>query len=646
MLPQKIKSALLENFERATGKKIELSSAKLDLLKGLVIKDLVILDNDLWMVKAKEVNCRFLIVPLFKKHIVITSLKLKSAQVFLERGKDNSINIIEAFFKKPILLKDEFGLTVSRIILSSADISYKDNTLAGPFAKEIKNVSLDIHISLPDKIVFDTEFEIPSQLSMSFRASGEYRALKKELSLNIKVRDLYLGELAPYCKVEAFQIPDGRVDAEAELDINTDRLSAKIRMTSLDLNYLQDKIKASLNCALKANAEYNFSKKTLVYTCDLDIKNLALSGLEYVDRIDDIRGRAIITESRFLSKNLTCTVVGLPITAKADLTDFKTGALIVDITSNVKLGMLKDLLKNRFKISLPAALKGAGSLNLRLEYKVPVKEMPLINGYLDVSGADITLDYNKIPLKAMNGRFNFTSNQLLWEDLKFKHADMDYRSSGVLTNFEKPGIDIKLDSNALSVRSLLAVNGNFLTLSRLEGRYENLEFSIYGDLDTADPSNLIADINGSMKFDLYENKGPFSRFKNFMNNSKPSGRLTAKFALKGNINDMNSCATDAEISGDIISLYGLKMENFKMSYMQRDGVMDIVRIQSSLYGGTLSAAGRVDLVSKDTPYQINAELKALNIERIKHDTAFKDYDISGLIQSRFGLKGYSGDYHA
>jgi len=528
---------------------------------------------------------------------------------------------------------------VSRIILSKANISYKDSALTPPFTKDIKNVSLDVRISLPDKVIFDAEFEIPSQLSTPFKVSGEYRALKKELSLDIKARDLYLRELSPYCKI-GFRMPDGKVDAEAALDVNTDRLSARIRMTSLDLIYSLDGIKANLNCALKADVEYNFNKKALIYTGDLDIKNLALSGLEYVDRIDDIRGRAIITESKFLSKNLTCTAAGLPIIAKADLT---AGALTLDITSNVELGMLKDCLKNRFKISLPAALKGAGSLGLRLEYKVPVKEMPSINGHLDVSGADIILDYNKIPLKNMNGRFNFTSNQLLWEDLTFKHADADYRSSGALTNFEKPGIEIKLDSNSLSARSLLAVNGNLLTLSRLEGRYEDLEFSVYGDLDTADPSNLMADINGSVKFDLDENKEPFKRFKTFVDNSKPSGRLTAKFALKGNINDMNSCDTDAEVSSGLISLYGFKMENFKMNYIQRSGVMNIVNMRASLYGGTLDASGRIDLVSKDKDYQIKAEVKDLKIEKIKLDTAFKDYNISGSIHSRFGFKGYSSD---
>ncbi|MCX5668041.1 MAG: DUF3971 domain-containing protein [Candidatus Omnitrophica bacterium] len=644
IFPQKIRSALIEGFELATGKKIELSSVKLDLFRGLVLKDLAVLDNDLWVITAKEAHVKFLIVPLFKKQIIITALKLESPRVFVERAKDNSINIAEIFFKKPILLNGEYGLSVSRIILSKADLSFKDSTFDPPLLKDIKNASLDARISLPDKIVFSAEFELSTpELPILVKASGKYGALNKEWSLDVKARGLYLKELSPYCRDWSFPLPEGRADAEAAVRINSDSLGAKISMTSLDLEFLQGPVKANINCALTANAQYDLNKKTLLYSGDIDIKNLKLSGLEYVDRIDDIRGRAVFTESRFLSKSLTCTLAGLPVTAAADLTDFKTGSLNIDIKSPAELGMLKEILKNRFDIKLPAELSGPGSLSLRLEYKVPIKEMPVMNGYVDVSEAKITLDYNKILLDDVKGRFKFTTNQLSWEDLAFRHMDVDYSSSGTLTNFEKPGIDIKLDSKDLSVRLLLAVNDNFLTLSRFEGRYEDTEFSGFGDLDTTDSANIMAEINGVVKFELSGNKELFKRFEDIMKDSKPSGRLTAKFALKGNMNDLNSCAADVEVSSGRISLYGFKMENFTMSYMQRNGVMDIVKMQASLYGGTLDGSGRIDLVSKDGAYQIKAEVNDMKIEKIKFDTEFKDYDISGSVYSRFGFKGYSPD---
>ncbi|MDD5173458.1 MAG: DUF748 domain-containing protein [Candidatus Omnitrophota bacterium] len=644
VFPQKIRSALIKSFELETGKKLELSSAKLDLFRGLVIKDLAILDNDLWVVTAKTASARFLIIPLFKKEIIITSLKFESPRIFVERARDNSINIVEAFFKKPVILNGGYNLTISRIILSKAYISFKDSMFEPPLLKDIGMAFLDARLSFPDKIVFDAEFELSApELPIIVKAGGEYRPFKREWSLDVKTKDLYLKELSPYCKDWNFPLPEGRMDLQADIDADNDKIDARIDMTSLGLGFSQEPIKANINCALTANIQYDLNKKALIYSGNMDIKNLSISGLEYVDKIDDIRGKAIFTESKFLSKDLTCTLLGLPVAAMANLTDLNTGSLIIDIRSVTGLGMLKDILKNRFKVKIPAELSGAGDLILKLEYKIPINQMPAISGYVDLSGAKIVLDYNKIPLNDVTGRFRFTSNQLLWKDVAFKHMDTGYNSSGTLTNFDKPGIDMELDSKKLSVRSLLAVNDNFLTLSRFEGRYETTEFSGFGDLDMTDPVNITAELNGTIKFGLNENKEFFKKFENAMKDLKPSGILTAKFALKGNINDLNSCTADVEISSPRVSLYGFKVENFTMSYMQRKGIMDIVKMQASLYGGTLTGSGRIDLVSKDGAYQIKAEVKDMDIKKMKFDTAFKDYDISGSIYSRFGFKGYLSD---
>lgn len=644
IFPQKLKSALIESFEFATGKNIEMSSAKLDIFKGLVIKDLAVLDNDLWVITAKEARLKFLIIPLFKKQIIITSLKLESPRVFVERDKDNSINIVEIFFKKPILLKEEYSLTVSRIILHKADISFKDSTFDPPCLKDINNAFLDAHIALPDKIVFDTEFQLSApELPISVKADGAYSASKKEWSFNIKTRDLYLKEFSLYCKDWDFPLPGGKADIDASVRIDKDKLETRISMTSLDLEFSQEPVKANINCALTINAQYDLNKKELIYSGDMDIKNLSISGLEYIDRVDDIRGRVIFTESRFLSQNLTCTLAGLPVNAVADLTDFEDGTLNINIKALAELGIMSDILKNRFDIKIPAELSGSGSLNLSLEYKIPIKEPTVVSGYMDVAGAKIVLDYNRTPLDDVTGIFKFTSNQLSWEDVTFRHMDTDYVSHGTLTNFEKPGIDIRLDSKKLSVKALLAVNDNFLTLSRFDGRYEETEFSGSGDLDITDPAKIAAEINGTIKFELNEHEEPLKSLENIIKNAKPSGRLTAKFLLKGNINDLLSCAADVEVSSGRISLYGFKMENFTMSYMQRNGIVDIVNMKASLYGGALEGSGRIDLISKDGAYQIKAEAKDLNIEKIKLDTAFKDYDISGSVYSRFGFKGYQSD---
>ncbi|MBI5124066.1 MAG: DUF748 domain-containing protein [Candidatus Omnitrophica bacterium] len=643
VLPKKIKAAIVESLSRSTDKNVSVASAKFSIFKGIVVKELAISEKDLDIFFAKEIRFHFLIPPLFKKQVIVTAMKIDHPKIFIERLKDNSVNIVEMFFKKPFLLKDEFSLTVSKIVISHADILFKDDTFDPPFTKDIKNMSLDARLSLPDKVIFSTEFEIPSKIPAFLDLSGEYRIQKKESSVSVKARDLYLKEFAPYFKNINMEIPDGSFDAHIKLNLKDNILDANIDMTSLGLIFSIDRIKADINCSIKAKSRYDFGKKELMYSGSLDIRNLILSNLDYVERIDDIRGTAVFSESEFSSKDIKCTILGVPVKAMAECADLQKRGLVINITSVVGLKTMKDILKTRFNISMPAEIEGEGNLNLKLQYLDPAAPPTAVNGHMDVEDASLILEFGKMPLKNVSGAFIFTSNQLFWKDLEFRYMDADCISSGILTNFDKPGIDLELDSDKMRFRSLLAINNNFITLSSLEGRYDNFEFSVYGDLDTADPSNIAADVSGLIKFNLDEDKEPFKIFKDVLKNSRPSGRMAAKFNLKGNLKDFNKCSVTAEVSSAAVSLYGFRMDNFKFDFMQRNGVMDIVRMQAFLYGGALNATGSLDLASKDSPYQINADIKGVRIEKIKKDTAFKDNDIAGFVNMHFGLKGFSGD---
>jgi len=85
------------------------------------------------------------------------------------------------------------------------------------------------------------------------------------------------------------------------------------------------------------------------------------------------------------------------------------------------------------------------------------------------------------------------------------------------------------------------------------------------------------------------------------------------------------------------------MKDIDMLCSGRNGIMTIKSLDSSFYGGNLNASGYLDLSREDTPYQIDADIKALRLSDFKKDTAFKDNDISGIINARFGLKGNSAD---
>jgi len=635
---------LIEALSRSTGKAVSIASVRLDIFKGLVIKDLKVSDQDIVILASKDVSCRFLIMPIFKKEVIVSTLKFDSPRILVERMPDNSINIAELFFKKKATLMDgKFTLTVSKIIISKGSITFKDDTLIPVFMKEIKNTDIEIKSQLPDKVAFNADFEVPCEMPILVKSSGEYSILKKEFSARIEAKDFYAMEFIRYLDGKRFNVPDGRMDILAIFDAKGDVIDASIDMSSMGLKFSQEKITADLACALKAKIKYNFANKELIYTGSVAVKNMAVSNLDFIGNIYDIRGSADFNDKRFSSDEMTATVLGLPVRAKAVIEDLRNPALDIDVESALTLNALEDILKKSFNINMPLDMAGEGRLKLKLQYKLPITEPPIVRGSLDIASATLKPEQINAPLEDAAGRIDFTHNQLIWSGISFRYNNTDYRASGAITNFGKPGIQLELNSDRLSINTLLAVNGKLITLSNLAGRYGDYEFSVQGDIDTTEPEKTIADIAGTLKFELAEDKEPFKSFRDKFKNLKPSGIVSAQFNLKGNLNDVVRSAIDAEVKSDSLSLFGLKMHGLSMAFTHRNGITNIKTIRSSLYGGRIDLNGVVDLVSKDRPYQINADVKGVKIELLKKDTAFREMDISGTVQTHFGVKGFSDD---
>lgn len=644
IIPQKIKSTIIKELADATGKNVSLDSAKLDIFRGLIIKGLVISDGEAQIVKVKDINCRFLIIPILKKEIIVTSLRLNSPAILVERFPDDSINVVEMFFKKPLLLiNGRFYLKIARIIIDRGQIDLKDGKIDPPFTKNIKNANLDIRFSLPDKMSFSADLNIPSKTSMLVKLSGDYRFFEKELVANIEARDFYPKEFERYAGIRNLIVPDGAMDLRAKTVMNEKYLDADIEISGMDLKFFQDNIAASINCAMSAKVKYDFNKKEVICRGEAAVKNLALSNLEFIDNIYDIRGKIDFSDQGFYFNNITATVLGIPVKGRAILEDLENPVLKIDVNSDIRLKELEGILKDRFNMNMPVRMDGSGALGLELKYKIPIKEPPALSGSLDMSGATLRIEYNKSPIENASGKVNFTQNQLTWSDFSFKYGGCEYTSSGVMTNFESPGLQLELNSDKLNLKTLLAFNNKIITISSLMGRTDDYDFSIQGELDTTDTEDPKADIKGSLKFDLSEQKEPFRKFKDKFGDLNPSGSITAEFGLKGSINDLLRCSIDANVKSRSLSLYGFKTEDLDMACSQRNGMLDIKRFHLSLYGGSMEGGGIVDLKTKDAPYRLNADIKNLKIEALKKDTSLKNNDISGTIQARFGVKGYSND---
>ena len=57
----------------------------------------------------------------------------------------------------------------------------------------------------------------------------------------------------------------------------------------------------------------------------------------------------------------------------------------------------------------------------------------------------------------------------------------------------------------------------------------------------------------------------------------------------------------------------------------------------------MSVTGKIDWISKDSPYHLEADIDGVKIEKFKSDTAFKDKDIAGSVNMRAKLNGLLND---
>lgn len=638
--PAKLKRLVTEEIEAVTGKKVLLGSLRFNIFKGVVLKGLVLYDDTNVLVNIKEASCIPLVMPVFRKEIIIPMIRLESPTISLRRRADNSINLLDLFNQK-YTPKHGYSIIIRKIRITGAQVNFADETLTPKYTKDIKNLNIYLYFSLPSKARFDLDFEIPSESPIRVDSSGEYDIMQKKFAAKIVAKDISLKEFSRYYDSLGVSIPEGVTDAVIDLALKDDIISAEINGQSNGLVISKDKMSAKTDFSSRTSVRYLLKDRQYEYSGNIKINNMGISGLEYVEKADDIKGDLKFANSRLSSDNISAKVFSLPVEVKINLVKLDVSLLDIYIASNIKLGTLRTILKDKFKLKIPAEVEGDGRIYLTTKYKMPITSPPEVRGSLDMMNAAISIEKGKRSIEKLNGTLQFEANRIIWSDVDFDYLNTAYKTSGDLSNFDTPGVQIKLSSKDLSLESVFAVNDKLITFAKFAGRYMNSDFSLAGGIDLSASSAINSDIAGSLDVDISDLKTTLKNFKDKLEWMKAIGSLHADFNLKGNMKDIKFCAIEAKILSSSISLCGLKPTNIIIDYYQKDGFADMPRIHSFLYGGTLDAVARINLGKKDNPYSISADIKDVMLEKLKIDTGFRDKDISGSIRIQAKVDGLS-----
>lgn len=660
-LPKTIHALIVKGIEENTGSKVQLGSLKVNIFKGLVLTDLDISKQEAPVIKVKEASCIVIPFAFLRKQIIIPNINIKSAQIFLERRKDNTFNLEDLIPPKAVSDTPKgsestknvvssspkgFAVAVYRVNISNARINFKDSTFSQPFIKTIENFNLVASLSLPASVKFRLSGVIAAPQPVKLSASGEFKIPEQELNAKLSIADFSPNEFSVYYQDSGLKITQGLISASSDFKIKNNVLYADVFAQTNNLKIQQNKVDVKTSLDLRAVLEYSLSDKILKYSGSGRVSNTEISGVEFVDKINAINTGLIFNNAGLNAPNLTADVLGLSVKAKASLNDLSDPRINISATSSLELSTLQGIMKDKFKFDFPGTISGRGNLDLAVEGKFSGTDNLAVSGEVEVINAALNLKNLDSPIQEINGKIKFYQDRLHWEDANLKYQGNRYKISGSLINFKSPLLDISIETSGISLDSVLSFNGKLIKVSKFSGSYYLSEFSATGDIDISEASSPKVDLKGELLIELKDLKRPLNKFKEQLERINPVGKVKAQFNLSGNINDLRNCNAEIKLSSDSIFLYGLRGKDLILNYAQADGIANVKSMRLSLYGGSVDAFFRANLRSKEYPYLFQANIQDVKIEEIKLDTKARTKDIAGIIQGDVKINGFFGDIPA
>jgi hypothetical protein len=269
VLPSVVRQKIVQGLSDFTSSKVALGGLRLNLLKGLVLEDLVIYDKDTpqqRLAEIKELSAGFLILPSFKeKKVIIPSLSVREATLTIGRRKDGTLTI--AYLLEKIKQKNT-GATASMPSVIVRQISIKDGAIV--WADEALQPAVSARIRLKqaqarlglNKAILNVSGEVVRGDATTYISiDADYVFSTKNLSGRIVLRDLDMARYLDYLPGAPYAPTQGIVDTlEASFTLREQKtLSSHIQLHSRKINAAYQDIAVS---DAEINANLSFSIPT------------------------------------------------------------------------------------------------------------------------------------------------------------------------------------------------------------------------------------------------------------------------------------------------------------------------------------------------------------------------------------------------
>lgn len=657
-LPRTAKSLIVKTIENTTQKKASLGSVRINIFKGIVLKDLVIYDNAAEIVSIKEASCIFWFWGLMQKKIVIPGINLRSALIYLQRRNDGSFNLADLFVPKegtlpetkgPQTIKGSgqgekqaagFTFEVYKINITDSVLKFNDLSLVPAFNAELSNVDISIYLSLPNSLKFKGSAQYPGNSRPNIYVNGEFKFDLNELKANLMLKNIPLVSFQGYYRSPGLLIKDGEADLVISLGLKDNLLDMNCGIKANKINLQKENIAVLFSSDASINLRYSLLSTEMRYRGRSVFTDTFISGLEYIDKVSIKKCSVDFSDTEANSNDISANVFDVPVSLKIKLTNFSDPKFKLTLLSAFELSYAQKLAQEKFNFILPGQASGPASVSLNASSESLKSKQIKLDGSIDLAGALLKLDKLDTAFQNINGSVEFTQKGFYAKDLAFTYQDMPYKLNLLVKDFASPAVSLGLSSEELSLKADLNVDKSRILINNLSGKYINSDFKASGSFDTG-TSN--AGISGSLSINLEDLSKPLNKFKDQFQQINPKGKLDSTFSISGDLKDIKSCSLDLNFSSPLLSFYGFKAQKIQGYYKQIYGISDIPSLSFDFYEGKVNISARANLKSDNLPYSFNLSLEGVKIEKLKNDTEAKSKDISGIVNGDIKLNGFSSD---
>ncbi|HNX81312.1 MAG TPA: AsmA family protein [Candidatus Omnitrophota bacterium] len=649
VLPTKVKTLIIKSLQERTGKSVRLDSLSLNIFKGFVLRNLTIYDQTRTFISLEECDCTFLFWPFFKKQIIIPSVKIKHPVMYLQRRSDGSFNVADFLQPQKIpqaAAQPPFDILLYKVNISNGRINFEDDAVSPSFVKTIDDVNVAVTLSLPKGIQFRFMAQLAGDQKMKVSGTGSYTLKTKELSSHVTVSGLRPKEFASYYAAYGLLVLDGTVDVSADVRWSNTTVSVDMHDRLKGISVTKDAIQYCVDASAQAQTTMDFVKKDLLYTGNITVERGDILGLAPCGTISAVNGVLRFDNDGVSTDMAHAVIKGIPFEIKGNLSDFANPVIDTTFQANTSLQKLQQAMRDIFNISVPASCQGGAHLFVDAQAHAGVNAPIQYQGYIDVAGGNVSFERVPAAVRRIDGRIDFTENDVSWKNLSFTYNNTTYATNGTVTGLKSPVIKFDAASEEFSTNTTVSVYDKGVKISSCAGTYLNSTFSLTGDAHFFEGYKPTVEMGGAFLVDLTDVPGLFPQSKEFFKQVNPKGIIHGKFTVQGDISNVTSCDVQAQLTSDSIGAYNLSGTDFFMTYVQAQGAVTVPVMRISLYDGSIDGSAKLDLAHKDLPYSLNLNIQDVRIEKLKLDTAAKDKDISGLIRAQMSFTGAGSDLSA